>query len=226
MNWLETDLGFIQEKDNYLIFFGKNSATLDKIKQAYPDLTFRTVHQTHSDICVLSAENTAEMTADAHYTSEPNVALVVKTADCLPILAYDLNLSSVLAVHAGWRGIENQITSKSLQQVEFKKPNVFIGPSIQQNSFEVDLAVKAQLEKICKIEKPSADFANTFIAKNGKFYINLTRIVDAEIKAAGALAAISTLPLDTLTDLRFHSYRRDKQNSGRNISFIARLSRT
>ena len=221
MSFIETDIGFIKEQDSHLIFFGKNSATLEKIKKSYPQLTFRGVTQKHTDICVPSTEDSSDVIADAHFTSEPNVALIIKTADCQPILAYDKD--KVLAVHAGWRGVENQITSKSLLQAGLKQAEIFIGPCIQQSSFEVDLDVKEQLEKICKIARNSSEFEKAFVAKNNKFYIDLIQIVIAEIKAAGVNASISLLPFDTLTNPKFHSYRRDKLNSGRNYSFIARL---
>ena len=223
MSFTETDLGFIKVQDNHLIFFGKNSATLDQIKQAYPDLAFRGVLQKHTDICIPSVNNSGETIADAHFTREEKVALIVKTADCQPILAYNKSENLILAIHAGWRGVENQITSKSLMQAGLKQAEIFIGPCIQQSSFEVDLDVKEQLEKICKIDRSSDLFTRTFTAKNNKFYIDLTQIVIAEIKAAGVNASISLLPFDTMIDLKFHSYRRDKLNSGRNFSFIARL---
>ena len=223
MSFTETDLGFIKEQDQHLIFFGKNSATLDQIKQAYPDLTFRGVHQQHTDICVPSTTTSNDTIADAHFTTEDKIALVVKTADCQPILAYNKSKNLILAIHAGWRGVENQITSKSLLRCGLQQADIFIGPCIQQSSFEVDLDVKEKLEKICKIDPASANFKNAFIQKSIKFHIDLTKIVTADIKAAGIDAVISFLPFDTVTDQKFHSYRRDKLNSGRNLSFIARL---
>lgn len=211
MNWVETDLGFIQEIDQHLIFFGKNAADLDKISQVYPDITFRTIHQTHSDVCVLSSSTSQN--ADAHYTREPNIGLIVKTADCLPILTYDKSRNLILAIHAGWRGIENQITAKSLQQCDFTPSRIFIGPHILQNSFEVDLDVK---EKLLKVFAQPND--QIFRHDHHKFCINLSAILENQLPIKP-----ETLSLDTVTDLRFNSYRRDRANAGRNLSFIARL---
>lgn len=225
MSFIETDLGFVKEQDNHILFFGKNSATLEHIKAAYPKLSFRGVHQKHTDICVASNPASADVIADAHYTNETDIALIIKTADCQPILVYNKEKNLILAIHAGWRGVENQITSKSLRQCGLQHAEIFIGPCIQQQSFEVDLDVKEQLEKICRLDQKSADFEKTFSAKNTKFHIDLTQIVLAEIKSAGVTGLISSLPFDTMIDPRFHSYRRDRHNSGRNISFIARISR-
>ena len=189
MSFIETDLGFIKEKDNHILFFGKNSATLEQIKQAYSHLTFREVTQKHTDICITSKANNSDVIADAHFTTEPNIALIVKTADCQPILAYDKDL--ILAIHAGWRGVENQITSKSLLQAGLKQAEIFVGPCIQQSSFEVDLDVKQQLENISKIVHDSSEFKETFVANNNKYHIDLTQIVKAEIKAASRFISLS-----------------------------------
>ncbi|MDE3270396.1 MAG: laccase domain-containing protein, partial [Pseudomonadota bacterium] len=41
--------------------------------------------------------------ADAVFTTQPNVKIAVRTADCVPLLAVADNFA--LAVHAGWRGL-------------------------------------------------------------------------------------------------------------------------
>lgn len=222
MSFTETDLGFIQEKDGYLIFFGKNSATLDQIKQAYPELSFRTVHQKHTDVCVPSSPDSGKTIADAHFTNEACVALVVKTADCLPILAYSKKQNLILAIHAGWRGVENQITAKSLVLAKMQEAEIFVGPHILQKSFEVDLDVKQQLEKIYLQHTQKLD-SQVFIVRENKFYIDLKTIVKSQILSAAIPFHLYELTVDTVSDTRLHSYRRDKQTSGRNLSFIARL---
>lgn len=222
MSFVETDLGFVQEKDGHLIFFGKNSTTLDQIKQAYPDLSFRTVHQKHTDVCVPSAPDSQETIADAHFSQEAMTALVIKTADCLPILAYSKKQNLILAIHAGWRGVENQITAKSFFKTQMQEAEIFIGPHILQKSFEVDLDVKEQLEKVY-LQHTKNPEPRVFAAQDSKFYIDLKAIVKKQIESAAIPFHIHELALDTVSDARLHSFRRDKQTSGRNLSFIARL---
>lgn len=222
MSFIETDLGFIQEKEGHLIFFGKNTASLDQIKKAYPDISFRTVHQKHTNLCVSSFPESQETIADAHFTNEVGVGLVVKTADCLPVLVFSKKQNLVLAIHAGWRGVENQITAKSLLAAQMQEAEIFIGPHILQKSFEVDLDVKDQLEKVYLQHADKTD-AQTFISKENKFFINLVSIVKKQIQSVAVPFHLEELALDTVSDHRLHSYRRDKQSSGRNLSFIARL---
>lgn len=222
MSFTESDLGFFLVQDNHMIFFGKNNATLDKLKQSYPDIEFRTVHQKHTDICVTSKPESQEIVADAHYTTEAGVGLVVKTADCLPILAFSKSQQLLVAIHAGWRGVENQLTAKSLLTAKLNEAEIFIGPHILQKSFEVDLDVKEQLEKVYLLHTQNPDTA-VFTAKENKYYIDLKAIVRKQIDSVSIPYHLHELALDTVSDPRLHSYRRDRQTSGRNLSFIARL---
>ncbi len=43
--------------------------------------------------------------ADGSFTSQPQQVCSVRTADCIPILACDVQGSHVAALHAGWRGL-------------------------------------------------------------------------------------------------------------------------
>jgi hypothetical protein len=65
--------------------------------------------QVHGDGFVVDARETspdqaAELEADGHCTREKGLALLIKTADCQPILFAAEDGSAVAALHAGWRG--------------------------------------------------------------------------------------------------------------------------
>lgn len=80
---------------------------------------------------------------DALVTNLPGYCVAVTTADCVPILLYDVNKKVVAAVHAGWRGTVQQIAVKTvqiMQELYFCSPDDIragIGPSIGLNAFEV-----------------------------------------------------------------------------------------
>jgi hypothetical protein len=118
-------------------FFNKLNLSLD-------DSVF--CEQKHTDnISIVDAKDRGKgardlksrvLDTDALITQEKNVNLVVLTADCLPILIFDTKKEVIAAVHAGWKGVINKITIKtlSLMQQKFgsKKIDlkVYIGPSI------------------------------------------------------------------------------------------------
>ncbi len=87
--------------------------------------------------------------ADAMITREKNIALVIQTADCLPVLMADTAHNIVAAVHAGWRGSINHIVPKTLTQMQdmgsnIKDIEVIFGAAIHQPSYEVDKSFKEE----------------------------------------------------------------------------------
>ncbi|HEY6467861.1 MAG TPA: peptidoglycan editing factor PgeF [Candidatus Acidoferrales bacterium] len=107
------------------------------------------LRQIHSDIaCGVTAANpqtvgNAPPKADALFTREPGVLLVVQTADCVPVLLADTKQHAIAAIHSGWRGTVQRIAQKTLgrMQMEFgtRPADVIaaIGPCIGQSCYEV-----------------------------------------------------------------------------------------
>src|SRR5689334_4541442 len=64
------------------------------------------LNQVHGrDVIVVDAAVPSERPrADAMVSDAPEVALVVRAADCVPLLMGDRRTGAVGAVHAGWRG--------------------------------------------------------------------------------------------------------------------------
>jgi YfiH family protein len=73
----------------------------------------RLLHQVHGRTVVNASADTREPwsrpQADAVISDDPSVALVVRVADCAPILIADRRLGVVAAVHAGWRSTMQRI---------------------------------------------------------------------------------------------------------------------
>jgi YfiH family protein len=227
----KTDLGYEFENKFVKGLFGHrqlDQAGLDKlgidilrIKQVHGDQIFEwdkkaTNQQTErttdpTTVSVGSGNLDFQLpVADAHFSKVKNKALLINTADCLPIMIFDETSMAVAAIHAGWRGVENQITKKSLQKIKPANAIVWIGPHIMQNSFQVDLDVAKKLD-------PAGKYS---VKKGEKFYVNLQEIVIGQIIDCGIKRSqILTLDIDTFTDKDFHSHRR--QPTGlRNLNWI------
>ena len=213
----ETVLGFELRVGNALIFFGKKGCNLAELKQYYPDIEFRTVHQIHSDVSILSTKQTDNIQADAHYTREMSVGLVIKTADCIPLLIHVPTKHMIVAIHAGWRGVENQIILKALSQSNLTNADalsVYLGPHILQKSFEVGADVKDLLVKsACG---GSIDLA---YASGEKYYVDLQMIVKLQIQSVAPQANIHFTDVNTYQNEKFNSHRTD-QTKLRNLSFV------
>lgn len=83
---------------------------------------------------------------DAVITTIPNIRLVVKTADCLPILIYH-PLPLIAAIHAGRKSTDLNIFEKTLVTIktQFKIQNnlsIWFGPHIHEKQYEIDASIK------------------------------------------------------------------------------------
>lgn len=80
---------------------------------------------------------------DGMMTDDPNVAIGVIVADCVPLLLYDPVNHAVAVVHAGWRGTVGLIASHAIQEMTSSfgsRPEAIragIGPSIGPCCYEV-----------------------------------------------------------------------------------------
>jgi polyphenol oxidase len=213
----ETALGFELRVGNAVMFFGKKGCALADLKQHYPDIEFRTIHQIHSDITVSSTNQSENIQADAHYTQEMNVGLVIKTADCIPLLIHVPTKNMIIAIHAGWRGVENQITLKALSTLNLTKADtmsVYMGPHILQSSFEVEADVKDLL-----IRSACGELTDLAYARGEKYYVDLQKIVKSQIQAVALQAEIHFADVNTYQNEKFNSHRTD-QTKLRNLSFV------
>src|SRR5438270_2176366 len=91
--------------------FGLKDQTPDYWVNQNPELRFIGLKQTHSNaIHEIKADNLWKWPdnnlpeGDGLVTDAAGIALVIQTADCLPILIHDQQGQSIAACHAGWRG--------------------------------------------------------------------------------------------------------------------------
>lgn len=214
----------ISYQNDVLVFFGNAHDSLSSIKAAYPGLRLKKIFQTHSDQVVEASDSVIE--ADAHYTSEINSALLIATADCMPIMVYCRQTRRVAAIHAGWRGIANRITEKMLLKLidsgsSEKEFQIWVGPHILQNSFEID---QGAYDLLLSAQTGLAE--NQFAYQvNSKYYVDLKKILISQIEnCAPGTTNIVFLDIDTKTNSDYYSYRRDHKTKERNLSFICLLN--
>jgi purine-nucleoside/S-methyl-5'-thioadenosine phosphorylase / adenosine deaminase len=153
---------------------------------------------------------------DVLATALTGVALVVQTADCVPILLR--SGGAVAAAHAGWRGSAANAARAAVEALaelgaQAGEIDAWIGPSIGSCCYEVGGEVAAQF---------AGDFARRDCA--GKFRLDLKAVNTAQLAAAGVpRARISVHPGCTKCGGdRYASFRRDGAAAGRMIAMIAR----
>jgi YfiH family protein len=238
----EGPLGFaikIPLASGFLHVFFSKKISVDQFKHLsyFEKLKIKVLHQVHGDK-IIKSEPSNDVNfkidqlevADAHWTDSPNLALCIRTADCMPILFWCPLTRRLAAIHSGWRGVALKLASQCLEKFLLSGSSAsqvicFIGPHIQQKSFEVSTDVRDELLKSLPQNLSSEEHHQYYMSsKKGddKFMVDLNKIVRKHLLSHGLLEQnINSIDLDTFTQPELDSYRRDKDKSGRMISFIA-----
>ncbi len=167
------------------------------VYQAKPDFNLIRVKQTHSAI-VLNEKTCHGNEADGMVGSS-DTPMAILTADCLPVLL--LGEHEHAMVHAGWRGLHNEILKSDLIK-NIKPTYAFIGPFISAFHYEVQPDFKANFPQ----------YPNAFSEKNGKLYFDMNVVVRAQLNETYPGIKIEESGLCTFSNETLHSYRRNKTN--------------
>lgn len=193
---------------------------------------FAHANQVHSGNITVVDEGGIHPKTDALITNKKNLFLVISIADCLPVILYDPVHKAIGNIHSGWRGTVTGIAENTISKMkdEFgSNPGdilAFIGPGISCENFEVGAEVAEMFdEKYVHVPPRLALQGEPPLLKTGgeqKRYIDLKSVVRDQLLNAGVLEKnIDTCPLCTFTENdMLHSYRRDRDMSGRMFSVI------
>lgn len=192
-------------------------------------------HQIHSKLLrYVTAANrgegvtrSAERECDGFYTDSPGVAIMVRTADCAPVLLAGLRddgTPAVCAVHAGWRGTAAGICAMACAAmvsmgVEAQSIRAAIGPCAHFESFEVGEDMRDAVAAAA-----GADFARRHVRDHGgKLHADVPGMNREFLMISGVPeASIDVSPHCTITDpATFHSHRATAGNRGAMGNMIA-----
>lgn len=157
---------------------------------------------------------------DGLVTTLHGVALVIHTADCVPVVMADPRKGIIAAIHSGWRGTKADITGNALNIMmrlgaDVSDIVVAMGPCICQNCFETGQEV-------------AAEFDLRYISYNygDKPHINLSAIIRDRLIDSGVIPEnISMPPACSRCDHHLYfSARRLGINSGRTATVIIQES--
>lgn len=174
------------------------------------------LEQVHSAIAT-KANASQVLKADASWTDQPELACVVMTADCLPVLFCDKSGQYVAAAHAGWRGLVNGVLEATINQlpVEPNQLMAWLGPAIGPSKFEVGSEVKQAF-----LEKDSeAELAFRTGLTHDKYFADIYHLAKLRLNKAGVTAVYGGDFCTVSDEDMFFSYRRQAV-TGRMASLI------
>ncbi|MEU7145436.1 peptidoglycan editing factor PgeF [Nocardia sp. NPDC046473] len=141
---------------------------------------------------------------DAIVTNVPGLALVVLTADCVPILLSDDEAGVLAAVHAGRIGARIGIVPRVLEAMvsigaRVDRIGAFLGPAASGRQYEVPAAMRADVEK----HLPGS--ASTTVRKTPS--LDLRAGITRQLIEAG-VNGVAVDPRCTIEDRTLFSHRR------------------
>ncbi|MFC8046920.1 peptidoglycan editing factor PgeF [Nocardia sp. NPDC057353] len=141
---------------------------------------------------------------DALVTTVPNLALVVLTADCVPLLLSDDEAGVIAAVHAGRVGARIGIVPRVLAAMtsvgaRVERIGAFLGPAASGRQYEVPAAMRADVEA----HLPGS--AATTV--RGTPALDLRAGIRRQLEAAG-VGGVAVDPRCTIEDKTLFSHRR------------------
>ncbi len=176
-----------------------------------------TSHQVHSaHVALVGAPHGGQVisSTDGLLSREP-VALLLRFADCVPILLFDPTERVIGLLHAGWKGTTAQIAGKSVRQMQERfgcePENILaaIGPSIGPCCYEVR-------EDFVKEVSRAWPQAVSFIRHDGHRYhadlweLNRQQLLDAGVRQIELSGICTACHRD-----EFYSHRGDGGVTGR-----------
>lgn len=152
-------------------------------------------------------------TADALLTTTPGLGLMVRVADCVPVLLADPVTGTLAAVHAGRAGVALDIvgtTVARMREAGAGELSAWVGPHVCGGCYEVPAELRDAVAEVV----PATRAETTW----GTPALDLGAGVRAQLEVHG----IDPVEVGRCTreDPGLHSYRRDGVDSGRMAGLV------
>lgn len=178
---------------------------LGRFPAAAPLVSVRQVHGAHT--IVADGEALApDSSGDALVSSRRDRALLIYTADCVPVLVANADATRVAAIHAGWRGLVAGVIPAALR--ELGAPAVAaVGPCLSPACCEVGPEVVEQFER--------ADLHDAILRPSGaKARVDLRLAARLQLERAGCSRIDVSSDCTYSQPERYPSHRRDVTHGG------------
>lgn len=195
-----------------------DAATRRSFLQALSFKDLAVMTQVHGKEVHVISDGERPRYGDGLVITEKNVAGVIRTADCLPIVLCDPGRSLVSIVHAGWRGTAKGILTEALASLEhlgMKRESAvaLLGPSIGPCCYEVRDDVRSLFHAEGFPE-------NIFVRMKDSLFLDLKQANAWILNEAGITEVYDIGLCTSCRKDQFYSYRRGDRGK-RQISFVS-----
>mgnify|MGYP005841089759 CR=1 FL=1 len=180
-------------------------------------VTAQQVHGDHVAVVVAGDGGRTYPETDALISNIPGLALMLRFADCVPILLYAPQQGAVALVHAGWQGTLLSIAAKAVRALEAAygcRPEGIragLGPAIGPCCFQVGPEVVAQVQA-------TFDYAERVLSlpqADGKMHWDLWRTNARQLYEAGVTQIEVARVCTRCNHHEWYSHRGENGHTGR-----------
>lgn len=141
--------------------------------------------------------------------SPHSVAFGVMSADCVPVIVR--GETGWALIHAGWRGLANGVISKTVGKLGVPV-EAAVFPCAGGDAYEVGPEVVSAIgaTAVCRPQPH----------REGLFLLDTAGTAIKQLRAISPSLQVASSGLCTITDTRFHSYRREGESAGRAVTFL------
>ncbi len=204
----DTRENVIENRNRILKIFGKR---FDSVFDTW---------QIHSDIVRCSESprpvETPHEKGDAVITSNPEVALMMVFADCVPVLFYDTRKKIIAIAHAGWQGTVKHIVCRTIEKMQAEYGSnaqdiiAGIGPSIGVDHYEIGGSTETSIK-----ESFPGEEERILQRRAGRLYFDMWQ-ANALLLERYSLKSVEIAGVCTACDLgNWYSHRAENGNTGR-----------
>ena len=183
------------------------------MKDFAPDDRLADLYQVHGND-VVQATPGFRPEADGIVTDEAGITLMVRAADCVPVLLADPAAGVIGAAHAGRKGVQLGVVTATIERMRSlgaESITAWIGPHICKHCYEVGQAVQDEVAAV----EPKTRF-DRWVNSHA---LDLEAGVTAQLHRAGVTVDVSAVRC-TLMEPDLYSFRRDGQDAGRLAGII------
>ena len=180
-----------------------------------PGDQLRDLHQVHgAEVVVVDAtDGQSRPDADALVTTRAGVVLLVRAADCVPVLLADPSAGVIAAVHSGRPGLAARVVPATVARMRGAGADdvtAWIGPHVCGACYEVPAELQAEVAAI----EPTSVATTSW----GTPSLDLGAGVRSQLEAAGV--SVIDVSRCTRESPDLFSYRRDGRGAGRLAGLI------
>lgn len=152
-------------------------------------------------------------TADAMITDVPSIALIIRTADCVPVLLVDEVKGVIAIAHTGWKGVLAGVLGVVIERMQKQygcvssDVRVMMGPSICGRHYDVSTVPD---DRVSRFEKQFNVNDGVVIRDGSSVRLDLPQACLVQCRRFGVPTVDISLPAAcTFEDTQWPSHRRE-----------------